>query len=305
VAKAAGADCTRIEMSQADFWRTAPRIVAALDDLTSDPAAIPTAFLARETQRQGVKVALSGEGADELFGGYGRYRKAWLSSFMRRGDYLKRGVFDESALVSPNPFGDWRRGIDRAHREEAARRRSSVFARQMVDFAEWLPNDILVKLDRCLMAFGVEGRTPFLDREVVAFALTLPDGYKFSLTRGKLLLRRWLQEALPEAQPFLKKKGFKPPIGHWMADARLPDLVAAQPGIRARFEAADVRAIMAASEANAQRAWSLLSYALWHSVHMLGIDRAGAIDEVLVLSARERDAPAPSEAPTRASAPAV
>jgi asparagine synthase (glutamine-hydrolysing) len=305
VARAAGAQCTRIEMSKDDFWRHAPRIVAALDDLTCDPAAIPTAFLARETQRQGIKVALSGEGADELFGGYGRYRKAWLSSLVARGDYQKRGVFDETELASPSPFGDWSVRIDAAHRAEAARRRSRAFARQMVDFAEWLPNDILVKLDRCLMAYGVEGRTPFLDREVVAFALTLPDRYKFGLTRGKWLLRHWLQKALPEAQPFLKKKGFKPPIGHWIAQggARLGELVAAQPGIRARFEPSDVRTIMAAAEENAQRAWSLLSYALWHSVHMAGIDRSGAIDDVLAASARERDAQAPEpEAPTRVDA---
>ncbi|MBL8551936.1 MAG: asparagine synthase (glutamine-hydrolyzing) [Hyphomonadaceae bacterium] len=288
VAKAVGAECTRIEMSQRDFWRHAPRIVAALDDLTSDMAAIPTAFLAKETQRQGIKVALSGEGADELFGGYGRYRKAWLSSFFKRGDYMKRGVFDETELQG-DPFGAWRGGIDAAHREEAAKRRSPAFARQMVDFAEWLPNDILVKLDRCLMAFGVEGRTPFLDREVVKFALTLPDRFKFGPTRGKWLLRHWLKRALPEAQPFLKKKGFKPPTGHWMADAKLPDLVAAQPGIAARFEAGDVRGIMSKSQENAQRAWSLLSYALWHSVHMTGVDANQPIDEVLSQSARMRD----------------
>jgi asparagine synthase (glutamine-hydrolysing) len=283
VAKAAGADCTRVEMSKDDFC---------------DPAAIPTAFLARETQRQGIKVALSGEGSDELFGGYSRYRKAWLKSFLVRGDYQKRGVFDERALASPSPFGEWRTRIDAAHREEAARRRSRVFARQMVDFAEWLPNDILVKLDRCLMAYGVEGRTPFLDREVVAFALTLPDSFKYSLTRGKKLLRHWLREALPQAQPFLKKKGFKPPIGHWMAQGAplLGELVAAQPGIRARFQPSDVRAIMAAAEENAQRAWSLLSYALWHSVHMLQVDQHGAIDEVLAASTQARDAPPPARA---------
>jgi asparagine synthase (glutamine-hydrolysing) len=307
VARAAGAECARIEMSRADFWRTAPTIVAALDDLTSDPAAIPTAFLARETQRQGIKVALSGEGADELFGGYGRYRKAWLASLIARGEYRKRGVFAEEELISPSPFGAWSARIDAAHREEAARRRSRAFARQMVDFAEWLPNDILVKLDRCLMAFGVEGRTPFLDREVVAFALSLPDRFKFGLTRGKWIMRHWLKRALPEAEPFRKKKSFKPPIGHWMGESapELGELVAAQPGVAARFAREDVRAIMAAAETNAQRAWSLLSYALWHSVHMLRVDAHGAIDEVLAESARERDAAPAPETAARLGAPAL
>jgi asparagine synthase (glutamine-hydrolysing) len=104
---------------------------------------------------------------------------------------------------------------------------------QAVDCADWLPNDLLTKLDRCLMAHGVEGRTPYLDPIVADLAFRLPDAMKVHHGRGKWLLRQWLARHLPAARPFRAKQGFTVPVGEWIrrGGERLGRLVAAQPGV--------------------------------------------------------------------------
>src|SRR6185369_17652497 len=88
---------------------------------------------------------------------------------------------------------------------------------QWADVATWLPNDLLLKLDRCLMAHGLEGRTPFLDREVAAFAFPLPDRAKVRGRYGKWLLRKWLERTCPAAEPWARKQGFTVPVDAWIA----------------------------------------------------------------------------------------
>jgi asparagine synthase (glutamine-hydrolysing) len=272
-----GAECHRLEMSRRDFWQFAPRIAAAIDDPTADAAVLPTWMLGRAARADGLKVTLCGEGADELFGGYSRYRKRrapWR--FLARKPRSK-GIFgDVPALAG------WRNGLA-AVEATAGQGRSPLQASQAVDVEEWLPNDLLGKLDRCLMVHGVEGRTPFLDPLVAEFAFRLPDGLKTSMRFGKVLLRDWLARAFPEAGAYAKKKGFKPPVGAWMAAeaARLSALVATQPGVAEVLPAERVRAAFAAAEGTPQPAWSLLFYALWHSRHVLGLDPGGDIAEVL------------------------
>ena len=279
VAGLLGADCHRVEIGAADFWAHAPRIAAAIDDPTTDSAVVPTWFLGRESRRMGLKVALCGEGADELFAGYGRYRRlrpplSWLRPAGARG------VFDRAGMGAT--LAGWGAGIAAVRAREAAGA-SPLQAELAIDRAEWLPNDLLTKLDRCLMAHGVEGRTPFLDPLVAAFADGLPDRARIGRRMGKLILREFLAEICPEAGAFARKKGFNPPIGRWMA-ARHPELaalVAAQPGVAPLLPAADVARAMAAAEHDPQPAWSLLFYALWHTHHVLGRRVEGDIAAVL------------------------
>ncbi len=283
LAKAMGADCTRIEMGEQDFWNLAPQIAACIDDPTSDAAVLPSWMLGRAARAGGLKVTLCGEGGDELFGGYARYRKQraplrWIVRKPRSG-----GVFGSTI---PGLIG-WRDGIARA--EAAAVDRSSVQAAQFVDCQEWLPNDLLIKLDRTLMVHGVEGRTPFLDPVVADFAFTLPDHEKVGLKMGKKLLRGWLAGAFPQAGAWARKKGFKPPVGGWIArrgDA-LANQIAAQPGIAAVVPRDVVRAVIADAAGDSQPAWSLLHYALWHSVHVMGISAEGSIGDVLDAAVRQ------------------
>lgn len=284
-----GAECHRLEMSRQDFWRLAPRIAAAIDDPTADAAVLPTWMLGRAARSDGLKVTLCGEGADELFGGYSRYRKrrAPWRYFARKP--RTKGLFGGGLALA-----GWRDGLAVAE-AAAAGDRSPLQASQAADIAEWLPNDLLVKLDRCLMVHGVEGRTPFLDPVVADFAFRLPDGLKTSVRFGKVLLRDWLARAFPEAGAYARKQGFKPPVGAWMAAEAscLSELVAAHPGVAGLVPGERVRAAFAAAAASPQPAWSLLFYALWHSNHVLGIDPAGDAGEVLA-AARAQARPRPS-----------
>ena len=278
LARAMGAECERLEMGEADFWNLAPQIAACIDDPTSDAAVLPSWMLGRAARAAGLKVTLCGEGGDELFGGYARYRKqrAPLSWFARKP--RSAGVFGHAI---PGLTG-WRDGLAAAEASAGAVR-SAVQAAQFVDCQEWLPNDLLIKLDRTLMVHGVEGRTPFLDPLVAEFAFTLPDSEKVGLRRGKVLLREWLEGAFPQAGAWARKKGFKPPVGGWIArrGKALADQIAMQPGVAQVVPNEVVQAVIANAAEASQPAWSLLHYALWHSVHVLGISAEGSIGEVL------------------------
>jgi asparagine synthase (glutamine-hydrolysing) len=278
LAKIMGADCHRIAMSERDFWTLAPRIAAAIDDPTADAAVLPTWMLGREAAAFGLKVTLCGEGADELFGGYTRYRKQrapwrWIAGRPRT----------KAMFRSVGALEDWRDGLNLADAAALGRDRTPMQIVQAVDVAEWLPNDLLTKLDRCLMAHGVEGRTPFLDPVVAAFAFRLPDAQKASFRFGKVLLRQWLSRAFPEAGAFARKRGFKPPVGAWMQAraGELAALVEAHPGLAGVLPEESFSSIFANAEAEPQRAWSVLFYALWHSRHILGVDPSGDVAEVL------------------------
>ncbi|MBN9508376.1 MAG: asparagine synthase (glutamine-hydrolyzing) [Alphaproteobacteria bacterium] len=276
LARAMGAECERLTMTEQDFWTLAPRIAAATDDPTADAAVLPSWMLGRAAASGGLKVTLCGEGADELFGGYSRYRKRrapwrWLTRPPRA-----RGIFGGAIADG------WRDGITAAE-AAAGQGRSALQAAQAVDCAEWLPNDLLTKLDRTLMVHGVEGRTPFLDPVVADFAFRLPDARKAGAGFGKRLLRDWLAGAFPEAGAYARKKGFKPPVGAWMAQRAdmLGDLAAGHPALAGVLPTARIRAAFADAERSAQPAWSLLFTALWYGAHVLGVPPDGDIGEAL------------------------
>ncbi len=284
LAKVMGADCHRLEMNDHHFWSLAPRIAAAIDDPTADAAVLPSWMLGQAAAADGLKVTLCGEGADELFGGYARHRKQrapwrWFARKPRSS-----GLFGD-----PASWAGWRDGL--ATLEDAGQgQRSPMQAVQALDCAEWLPNDLLIKLDRTLMVHGVEGRTPFLDPVVADFAFRLPDALKGGARFGKVLLRDWLSTAFPQAGAYARKKGFKPPVGAWIAARAdmLAPLMAAHPGLADVLPAERVRAAINQAGDAAQPAWSLLFYALWHSRHILGLPVEGDIGHVLREAAKAR-----------------
>jgi asparagine synthase (glutamine-hydrolysing) len=283
VAKSLGARHEMIEVTEAMVWRHLPEIVACMDDPAADYAAIATWFLARRAG-QDVKVVLSGEGGDELFGGYSRYRSVmkpwWLGGKVMRG----RGNFDRVNVLRTRP-GAWRDGMAAAEAQAASAGRTRLMAAQEVDMADWLPHDLLLKFDRCLMAHGVEGRTPFLDPGVTAAAFRLPDSLKIRGGIGKWLLRRWLEKYCPAAKPFAPKQGSIVPIGQWIGGqgTRLGPLVAAQPGIMEIADPSLVIALFRAADGRRRgfAAWILLFYALWHRTHILGLPPSGDVFETL------------------------
>ncbi len=278
-AQAAGARHERVEISQPMVWEHLPEIVSAMDDPVADYAIIPTWFLARRA-RADVKVILSGEGGDEMFAGYGRYRTA--ARLIAPRQMRRRGVFDGLNVLRAAPQG-WRDGMAAAEALHAGG--SRLRAAQRVDMADWLPHDLLLKLDRCLMAHGVEGRTPFIDREVAAFAFSLPEVFLLRKGMGKYILRLWLERHLPQARPFARKQGFDVPVGGWIAVRAgvLAELLNRQP-IIAELAAPDkIRALLAnAGEKRAGfAAWVLLFTALWHRRHVLNLPNAGDVFQTL------------------------
>ena len=241
-------------------------------------------FLAQRA-RQDVKVVLSGEGGDEIFGGYGRYRSAmrpwWLGGRVMRA----RGTFDRLDILR-TPLTGWRDSTAAAELHAAEGGRTRLAAAQATDIADWLPNDLLLKLDRCLMAHAVEGRTPFLDTGVTAAAFRLPDHLKVRKGLGKYLLRAWLDKHLPAAKPWAPKQGFTVPIGAWIArqGSRLGPLVARQPGVAEIAHSEKVESLFRAGKSgwpHEHAAWTLLFYALWHRRHVLGLASAGDVFETL------------------------
>ncbi len=283
LARSVGADHHAIAITRDMVWRHLPRIVAAMDDPAADYAIIPSWFLAREARRS-VKVVLCGEGGDEVFAGYGRYRSAMRPWYLGGRVMRARGSFDRLDVLR-TPQATWRDGLAAAEAQAARPGRSRLQIAQATDMADWLPHDLLLKLDRCLMAHGVEGRTPFLDPAIAAAGYRLPDGLKIRDNRGKYLLRQWLARALPEARPFAPKQGFTVPIGAWIAQdgARLGRLVAAQPGVAEIALPDRVEALFraAAGRREGMAAWLLLFYALWHRAHIEHLPIDGDVFAVL------------------------
>ncbi|PPQ30348.1 asparagine synthase (glutamine-hydrolyzing) [Rhodopila globiformis] len=283
IARAVGAKHEAIEVTESMVWRYLPEIVAAMDDPTMDYAIIPSWFLARRA-RQDVKVVLTGEGGDEIFGGYKRYRKALLPWWRGGKAMWATGSFDRVPVLRNRPT-TWRDGMAAAETLAAEGGRSPLAAAQALDMTDWLPHDLLLKLDRCMMAHAVEGRTPFLDPGVMAAAYRLPDDLKVRGEMGKWLLRKWLEKNLPEAQPFAPKIGFTVPVGAWIKGqgTRLGPLVAAQPGVQEIAEPDKVKSLFR----NIRRwrhgfaCWQLLFYALWHRRHIQGLPPVGDVFQTL------------------------
>lgn len=286
VAKAAGAHFHAVEFSEDDFWSLLPELAWALDDPTADYAVLPIYKLGAEVKKHGLKVVLSGEGGDELFAGYGRYRRLLRPWFLGGRPMRKKGLFDGLDVLRPGVGSS--SAVEESGNSTPAPGWTKLQAAQAVDCAGWLPNDLLIKLDRCLMAHGVEGRTPFLDPEVAKIAMFLPDRLKIRNGQGKYLLRKWLDQHLPEADPFSKKRGFTVPVAEWIAgQARTAgELVAAQDSIREIADPDKVLALFTSLENNSSRhagqaAWTLLFYALWHQCHIEGKKPDGGVFDVL------------------------
>jgi asparagine synthase (glutamine-hydrolysing) len=266
VARALDLDWRETQFAEADFWRILPQVAWALDDPTADYATLPTYKLA-EAARDTLTVVLTGEGGDELFGGYGRYRRALRPGWLG-------GRPAEPRPDDPGALARWRAEA------RAPKGLTRLQAAQWADVATWLPHDLLLKLDRCLMAHGLEGRTPFLDPAVTAFAWALPDRFKVRGRYGKWLLRKWLERACPAAQPWAKKQGFTVPVEAWIAPraGEIAPRIAKVAAVRRLREPEAVLQAFA-SEASGAR-WPLLFFAVWSLIHLEGATPGEALEAV-------------------------
>lgn len=236
------------------FIEELPKIVWHMDDPVADPAAVPLYFVAKEAAKH-VKVVLSGEGADELFGGYNIYRepldlqwfknvpgvakslmKGIASKFpdtMKGRSYILRGCTPMEDRYIGNAFmfnEDEKRLVMKKHQYSThftevtkplyrdSHDYEPVEQMQYVDIHTWLRGDILVKADRMTMAHSLELRVPFLDKEVFNVASTIPSSLKTANKTTKYALREAMRGIVPDSILFRKKLGFPVPIRVWLKD---------------------------------------------------------------------------------------
>ena len=237
-----------------------PALADAFDEPFADSSALPT-YLVSKLAAEDVKVALSGEGGDELFGGYYTYvadrlaervgpvaslaRPAieLLPSSTRRASFdYKAKRFARSARLPPlERHHGWKEIFAPDARAELTGRRStfdpvdilrSRFAEteghdllvrlQDVDFGVYLVDDLLVKTDRASMAWSLEARVPFMDPAVTTFAFSLPARHKVRGFQKKRLLRKAVAPLLPDEVVHGRKRGFSIPAAAWLRGELLP-----------------------------------------------------------------------------------
>lgn len=256
-AEAIGARHIAKVVSAPEFVAALPEIVWYLDEPVADPALVPLFFVAREARKH-VKVVLSGEGADELFGGYTIYREplslkpfSYLPAPVRRGvgkvskplpaGMRGKGLLHRGSLtLEERYYGNARSFSDEQLRDVLPGFRAEwthtdvtapiyaesvgwdpVARMQHVDLFTWLRGDILVKADKMTMANSLELRVPFLDSEVFAVASRLPLRAKITRTTTKYALRRALEPIVPAHVLNRPKLGFPVPIRHWLREGEL------------------------------------------------------------------------------------
>jgi asparagine synthase (glutamine-hydrolysing) len=271
VADHLGTDHTELYVRPAEALAVVPHLPTLYDEPFGDSSQIPT-FLVSQLARQHVTVSLSGDGGDELFGGYDRYflaRRVWsVLRLAPRGG--RRALAAAIRGIAPARWDGFLRAVGFAQGPQAARRltgdrlhkvarilsqetREAVYrdfmshwldprgmtgaeepltvltdatrwanvdgllARMMyMDLVMYLPDDILVKVDRASMGVSLESRAPFLDHHVVEFAWRVPARLRVRAGRGKWPLRQLLRRHLPDRLIDRPKMGFGVPIEHWL-----------------------------------------------------------------------------------------
>jgi asparagine synthase (glutamine-hydrolysing) len=247
-----GAEHHEFRIDAGDFRDFLPHLVWSLDEPLADPTCIPLYFISRLARRH-ITVVLSGEGADEILGGYGIYHKMLAIESLRRLP-LAAQLAPALARIAPGeklasylrmagmPLEARHRGISRAFRPEMKARLlnghtaaaadsldalysacfraaggASALGRMLyADTKIWLPDDLLLKADKMTMANALELRVPFLDHKLVEFAATLPDRLKLNGKSGKYLLRRAVEDVMPHEILHRGKKGFPVPTESWL-----------------------------------------------------------------------------------------
>ena len=288
-----------------DVASTLPRLAATFDEPLGDEAAFPT-FLIAEQARRHVTVALAGDGGDESFAGYERYiahrlaeriparvaqggaaalrllpptRREPRSSLFRTARFLDVASAPAgqryARLMEVFPvelrrelWSDTR--LAQAVRLEPAG--PAVTGLQLLDIETYLPGDLLLKADLASMAHSLELRSPFLDHEVVALGLALPDSLKTRGREGKVALRRAFAADLPPEVAGRGKSGFGVPLERWFrSDLReaAHDLLSSD---RGWFRPETVRRLLDEHESgrvdHGHRLWCLLMLELWVREHV-------------------------------------
>ena len=258
VAERVESDHQEVHFTSEEVLRCFDALIDHYDEPFGDSSMFPT-FAVCRAAREHCKVMLSGDGGDECFAGYREFFRYYAWHGLRRTpgvNALAGGVrarwkegWRGGGLLSFLACSDWdllhAEGASKAvlaafkenHKAEAehglgelrerARHHARLpFPKSAIEAttASYLPEQILVKVDRASMKSALECRTPFLDRDVMEFVRTLPEEYHFERGLGKALLRRALPEWIPEEIRWREKRGFTPPLATWMRTSLRPQM---------------------------------------------------------------------------------
>lgn len=247
-----GVENIHYTISPEEYLKELPKIIWYMDEPIADPSAIPLYFATKLASKH-VKVVLSGEGADELFGGYAIYREPQslkifsflptsLKNILRRfaqilpkqmkgKSFIERGTTpierrffgnakimleDEKSRLLKNYDPSKPYYIVTAPIYKRCKTYDDVLKMQYVDIHTWLRGDILAKADRMSMANSIELRVPFLDQQVFSVARNLMTETKISRKNTKIILREAVKEIVPQHIYKRKKLGFPVPIRYWL-----------------------------------------------------------------------------------------
>lgn len=221
--------------AKGDMIESLREVCGSLDEPHGDPSNFPQ-YLVSKFASSKVKVALTGDGADELFMGYGWYWKHHQLSWKK--DFL--------AKMFPKPFKNFIRSIEiftamEKHRLFAdSSAGGTAFIPEAIlhaagddvekinlfDLSFYLPGKLLSKVDRTAMMSSLETRCPFLDRELAEFVYSLPRNFKTDQNNGKIILKDILSDIMPHDFVYRKKQGFGAPVKVWLETAPMKKLVA-------------------------------------------------------------------------------
>ena len=243
------------QITKEDYIMAFPNIQYHMDEPLADPAAIALYFVAEKASEY-VKVVTSGEGADELFGGYLSYREeidqGWymkipypirraasavaglLPEFPGRNFVYRRGLKLEDNYIGLGRVFSDKEALSVVNNKRqistkeitapffnAHKNAPSMVKRQIIDYYFWLVKDFLHAVDRNTMMFGLEARTPFLDDEVYKVARSLPKAAKINAETTKPALRLAASKVIPNEAYKKKKLGFPVPLRAWMKEEGL------------------------------------------------------------------------------------
>jgi len=301
VARCFHTDHHELRLTAAAFRDSLPTMIWHMDEPLGDEASIPLYHLAAFARRK-VAVVLSGEGSDELFGGYPMYRTMLAYELVNRlplaspvGGLLARisceGKLRKYASMIGQPIEMRYGGVSRlfskdqlsrfllvassSHNGAAAAyqrcKKAPLLSRMsFVDLTTWLADDLLTKADKMTMANSLELRVPFLDHKLVEFALRLPAELKVRGNTGKYLLKRYMERFLPGQIVHRSKKGFPVPIRTWLtrelAGFARETLLASNSASRQWFDASQLTELLDTHRRRdcSGQIYALLVFEQWH-----------------------------------------
>ncbi len=275
-------DLVKVKFSEDDFWNWIFLAAEKIDEPVADYAILPTLKLASIASKK-YKVALTGEGGDELFGGYGRYKKSQRVLFGKK-DYLPKGAFND--VLGSKKFQNWEYELKNLNSFFLKNKVTRLQSFQLFDYYNWLPNNLLVKLDRCLMTFSMEGRTPFIDKKLFNKLFYISDKEKIYNGVSKFYIREFLNSNIQNYNFFEKKKGFTVPIYEWIPKKInfLRELLLKQDFLKEYFSKDELVKICNATRINkkfVKPLWHIIFFTSWYLVNIKGIRKRGNFFDIL------------------------